>query len=264
MTRNDVIQESYKRISSSGLLQTKLVPISSLGNILEYTGKLLMGLTYNETQEHGTLVDTLINGVIEYILKEDNRYIIPRTVYIGVNDPNEQERKGKQDRWEKVNNTVPALWYRTDTSYSQLTYLLQGIYRFEPELVKSITNNIYDNNWQITRIDGKPAENGNYNTPFPNIQLRKYYMKELVDKDHNLLEHLCYFITKYFIGSGSDSLNSVLIYYSILQEKGISDNFKGKLKEVISKYLVNYKKDTAEFQGRITWLLIDRMRREIL
>ena len=90
------------------------VPHYSQDNILEFTGQALVFLEDKECVHR--IVDGLFDNSID-------KKFVPRNIFIGGDNPNEMERK--KNIWEKFSN---AIWYKTDVSYSQFTFLIIGLW----------------------------------------------------------------------------------------------------------------------------------------
>lgn len=272
MNRQKTIKKFYDKIEKGYLnIKPNDCPLQSVDNALEVTGKLFMALTKEERILNRDLIIKLLNGLesnylygqrivckdeIEFFkgLKwKDSQSFIPRTKALQRKEP----KDSKPDRWEKVK---PKTWYRTDVSYSQFTYLLQGLRLVDSKLTNKAMVYITENDFVIKRHDGKLARNGSFQTPWPNVQLRKYFIKELTGAKHNWLEKFWFGFMKCWPWNTrkDNGINSLLLYYSV---GGISNNLKIKMKDFIDKWMSEFKPE--ELKDELEWLLMDKIRSEL-
>ena len=255
MNREEILKECLKRFDS-GYFKVKNCSLMSCDNNLEFTGKLLMAMTREEKKTHTYLIDRIKSGLNQNIISEYGEAFIPRTIWFGCEDPNSWERK--KNLWENIRT---FFWCRTDVSYSQFSYLLQGCMDNINEITVKMLSYMLKNNFKVRRSDGKTADNGSFNTPYPNVQLRKYFIKECSGQKHNLLEKFYYILMQYIKPRGSNGLNTILIYYSISKTKEMSKRMKKIIINYIDDYLDSFV--VTEFQDNITWLLLDKIKKEI-
>lgn len=249
MNRDQVLKECYDKFEN-GFFNVNECPVKSTGNCLEMTGKLLLAMTIEEKTKNKDLIKLIYYGLKQNNIIGYGEALYPRTVYYGTDNPNYQE--SKNDLWENIHH---GFWARTDVSHSQLTYLLQGT------MGLNTLSYLRENKWVIKRHDGKPAQNGNFNIPLPNIQLRKYFAKEILGLKHNLIEKIWYKVMQYLKPKGSDGLNTILIYYSICKIKGFNKRIKTMILDYINNYMNNL--PVGEFKYKITWLLLDKIKKEL-
>jgi hypothetical protein len=159
-------------------------PLRSAGNLLEWTGKLLLS---------GQLEQQILKGLNE---NEIRNGFIPRTKYIGEENPNNFE--SKKGRWERykltwISNHInygvvkedrnKSIWYRTDVSYSQHTFLIMGLFNHRDYIPASalcvrMLQRIIADKWVIKNYNGDSIPNGKYycwgNTGLRFILLTRY------------------------------------------------------------------------------------------
>jgi hypothetical protein len=264
----------------------KKIPIYYLGNILEWTGQFLIGLSKYSSKKGKKVseekIQILFDLILEGLLKNEAiEGLIPRTVSNGYPFPEhmktikgfnlkalEKERK----RWEKIKKNGGWCFYRTDVSHSQFTFLLMGLVFTKKQkynlLTKRILQRLQDNNFHIKNIFGKIIKNGVF-FPFGNQGLRKLFV---INLGENLnINFKVSFVQKIILKSNliiisknifklkeSDSFNTWLLLYALCEinnkyskfKKEFEKTFKPKLPEQKNIDLVN------NFENAIRYLLL--------
>lgn len=172
------MQDGYLRVD-------KKIPLYAHGNILEWTGQLLIVLKFLEKdfpEEARKITGLILMGLQE---NQPIDGLIPRTkCLIGGEDENPEENKKR--RWEYYDK----IWWRSgDVSDSQFCFLTMGLsenmtYEMSFIILWQMLLRLFNGNLIIRGIDNKPCRLGRFRSwiPLNNSYLRLSIINQIAKK----------------------------------------------------------------------------------